>query len=663
MPPANSRATSPPAAHQDPGPRAATPPSYLSALRELERPVNRHVLNLAATLMARGDDEGRAERAERTERTERARERLRNLQQRQDDVDQRDRLRRVMNRLSRIHDTPAYGDRVPNQNSLYDWSPANEADDEDELDQILAELRREQPNTHPEVLRVLGRSQLDSERESRVRAHSSNQPSQPADGSLRSAALLRSVRRHPRFSAHSRDSMQRYNATRDAATRPTHESRDGHSSTEIARQAAIQQLANQRSSQSLERDRERDMLARVEPIRRSYLDRTSPPVSGVLEHTIRYLSRIRYSNTRIDSLNCAMDANFLSSDFFTEDSSDFVLDTSTLPPPAESSWLAPGAVLSGCQHATSVTSTVTTAASGASTTLYRFRNSEAMSSTVFDPSRPWLSHQAYESPSRRSLHSSGPEVVTSHTPQQDRWPVKVTIHAVDYTKMSLAATMEAYNVPSHPHTHQSVLSNAIDGNTHPFTRTSSITTYLEGEILDFNHHTLLTESFKSSSSTDATYWSKLPPFQNFTDEELKKRLTSKRWLTEELNRDWILMRWKERCFVKSLNRSTGDPVQAVSFQTANPRLSSRDTAHDSFISTTSSRENYPSYHWAAGAQQEEGQFDDSGCGLTISGFYYVCLRRSDGKLEGLYYDPQSSPYQCLKLDSVNGGMFPAWQFR
>ena len=32
-------------------------------------------------------------------------------------------------------------------------------------------------------------------------------------------------------------------------------------------------------------------------------------------------------------------------------------------------------------------------------------------------------------------------------------------------------------------------------------------------------------------------------------------------------------------------------------------------------------------------------------------------------LEGLYYDPQSSPYQCLKLESVNGGLRSAWGFR
>ena len=53
-----------------------------------------------------------------------------------------------------------------------------------------------------------------------------------------------------------------------------------------------------------------------------------------------------------------------------------------------------------------------------------------------------------------------------------------------------------------------------------------------------------------------------------------------------------------------------------------------------------------------------------GCGLTISGFYYVCLRRSDGRIEGLYCDPQSSPYQHLMLErSKNESWWWGWEFK
>ncbi|KAF2680349.1 hypothetical protein K458DRAFT_434448 [Lentithecium fluviatile CBS 122367] len=691
-----------PSPSADSGHRAQTPQSYISALSEaLESPVNQDVYNLAATLTTPAEDDPDADdsslqhlRAAQEHdhwRLERSRDQLRALEREHlENRDRSDRLRRVMNRLGRLHDDPraAYGDRVPSSNNLYDWSPANEADDEDELDQILAELRREQPNTHPEILRVLGRSQLDSERErSRAvvsRLLNSNQPSQPADSSLRSAAILQSVRRHPRFSARTRDYIQRYNADRDSASRSPHTAdwrerfaeRYGTSPSEASRQAAaMQRIAERRTSldQAREQARDRDMLARVDSYRRSYLDRTSgslSTVSPMLEQTIKYLSRIRNSTTLEDSLNYAIDAGFLSKDYFCDEQQDFILDPSTVPTPAESSWLAPGAVLSGCQHATTITSTITTAGTGTSTTLYRFRNNDSMTSTLFDPAnRPWLSH-SYSSPRSRTSQTPGPEVVTSHAPQQDRWPVKVTIHSVDYERMSLSATMEAYNVPSHPHQHQSLLGGSGDGTSQAFTRTSSITTYLEGEILDFNTHTLLTESFKSSASNDATYWRKLPPFQMFTDEEMVQNLTSRRWFNDVLSKDWILMRWKERCFVKSLNRSTADPVQPPGSTTTTSSFSAPAVSnlHNDSFHSSAHENSHPgsgsAHYWGAGGgDAEQGSFDDSGCGLTISGFYYVCLRRSDGKLEGLYYDPQSSPYQCLKLDSVRGGVFPAWGFR
>jgi hypothetical protein len=683
---------------QDSGHRAQTPPSYISALSEaLERPVNQDVYNLASTLTTPAADDHaasdpglghlRAAQDQDLRRLERSRERLRALERERSELENRDRsdrLRRVMNRLGRLHDEPraAYGDRIPNSNNLYDWSPANEADDEDELDQILAELRREQPNTHPEILRVLGRSQLDSERErSRAvfsRLLNSSQPSQSTDSSLRSAAMLQSVRRHPRISARTRDYIQRYNTDRDSTSRSPHTSdwRERYSPSETSRQAAaMQRISERRTSldQVREQTRDRDMLSRVDSYHRSYLDRTSnssSTVSPMLEQTIKYLSRIRSSNSLEDSLNHAIDAGFLSKNYFCDEQGDFLLDSYTVPPPAETSWLAPGAVLSGCQHATTITSTITTVGTGASTTLYRFRNNDTMTSTLFDPaSRPWLSH-SYPSPQGRSSQTPGPEVVTSHAPQQDRWPVKVTIHSVDYDRMSLSATMEAYNVPSHPHQHQSLLGGPTDGTSQAFTRTSSITTYLEGEILDFNTHTLLTESFKSNAGNDATYWRKLPPFQMLTDEEMIQKLTSRHWFNEVLSKEWILMRWKERCFVKSLNRSTADPVQPPASHTMTSSLPAPAVSSltNSGSVHSSARAGHPesgsTHYWGTGGgDAEQGSFDDSGCGLTISGFYYVCLRRSDGKLEGLYYDPQSSPYQCLKLDSVRGGVFPAWGFR
>ncbi|KAK1007076.1 hypothetical protein LTS01_002768 [Friedmanniomyces endolithicus] len=75
-----------------------------------------------------------------------------------------------MERESRLHEpatssTPAYSNRTPSprRQSLYDWAPAhNDSDPQDnELDAILGELRRQQPDTHPDILRVLSQSQLE----------------------------------------------------------------------------------------------------------------------------------------------------------------------------------------------------------------------------------------------------------------------------------------------------------------------------------------------------------------------------------------------------------------------------------------------------------------------------------------------------------------------
>lgn len=666
------------------------------------------MLNLAATLGTPAVDEfdvdqSRARLQDDLDqaRLELSQERLRLLERQRDEHDHRDRLLRAMNRLNRMSDnSAAYGDRVPSQNSLYDWSPANEADDEDELDQILAELRREQPNTHPEILRVLGQSQLDSER-ARIRsltsrAQNPSSSSEVAREALRSTAILHSMRRHPRFSARTRDYLQRYQSDREAAAAratPRNESQELPASESAARQMAMQRLSEGRTS--LDRER-RDMLSRADSYRRGYLDRSTnatPTVSPMLEQTVKYLSRIRHSSTIDESLHCALEAGFMSKDYSCMQrisSPDFVTDTFSIPPPTETSWLAPGAVLSGCQHATSVATTVTAAAPGTNTALHRFRILDGTTNPTLPalppPTRPWISspYSTTRSPSQRL-----PEAQPSQPSQQDRWPVKVTIHAVDWEKFTLSATMEAYNVPSHPHTHQNIL-NVNNTNTSPtsrFTRTSSITTYLEGEILDLNNHTLLTESFKSTAINDATYWRKLPPFQKMSDEEIVQALTSKKWFTDVLSKEWILMRWKERCFVKSLNRSTPDPTNSSTQPSADASgpyssMHTSPTAPIPYYPSAAAQvqpspyrivrnaqtgraevEISPLFDAIASSDAEHATFDDSGCGLTISGFYYVCLRRSDGVLEGLYYDPQSSPYQCLKLESVRGGMVPAWGFR
>lgn len=173
-------------------------------------------------------------------------------------------------------------------------------------------------------------------------------------------------------------------------------------------------------------------------------------------------------------------------------------------------------MLSGSQHAA-----IGSNLPSSNTNYYRLPNVSNLLHHAFPSSAtPVTSGQiTFDQGSRAShVNSEGDE----------KWPVKVTIHSIDYNSMTLAGTMEAFNVPdkSSP-THE-----------------SSITTFLEGEIIDFNIHTLETKSFNANARVDGTYWRKLEPFKKLTDDEIVRALLSKKWLTEELSKKWILMRWK-----------------------------------------------------------------------------------------------------------------------
>ena len=64
-----------------------------------------------------------------------------------------------MNRLGRLPDdsrSTAYGDRIPSQNSLYDWSPAHEADDEVSFSNVPGAMLH--THTYTCSLRLAGRA-------------------------------------------------------------------------------------------------------------------------------------------------------------------------------------------------------------------------------------------------------------------------------------------------------------------------------------------------------------------------------------------------------------------------------------------------------------------------------------------------------------------------
>jgi len=110
------------------------------------------------------------------------------------------------------------------------------------------------------------------------------------------------------------------------------------------------------------------------------------------------------------------------------------------------------------------------------------------------------------------------------------------------------------------------------------------------------------------------------------DEIMSRSLGSARWIEEKLGAEWILMRWKERCFVTPISSSSptnsrADNTRTILTTTSGPGI------------TISGANSITSTSW----------------GLTISGFYYIALNRLTGEIDGLYYDPGSQPYQALKM--------------
>lgn len=77
----------------------------------------------------------------------------------------------------------------------------------------------------------------------------------------------------------------------------------------------------------------------------------------------------------------------------------------------------------------------------------------------------------------------------------------------------------------------------------PSSDKTSITTYLEGEIIDFKTHSLETFNFPSNIKDDAHNWRKLEPFCQLSNEQLVKSLVSRKFM-KGLADNWIFMRWK-----------------------------------------------------------------------------------------------------------------------
>ncbi|KAL8714211.1 MAG: hypothetical protein Q9220_001940 [cf. Caloplaca sp. 1 TL-2023] len=446
------------------------------------------------------------------------------------------------------------------------------------------------------------------------RGSGSGSSHQTSESSLRTAALLQSARSRSHLSARSRDLMQHHFMEREHSGQ-LNDSRNQFSTSDARRRSGMGSRSGRQREQSpstlsntLHDQARRDWILTgyQRAQEEEQLQRQQERSKWHIEDAIKYLERLRFCDSYQDSVSSAAAGGFVREEFFTTNHDDFILDTAMIDPPADSSWLKVGGLFAGSQHATTAcpyrASSRSNAAQGRRPNLPQIGQAQALPivrnndshTQANPPSRPSGTHArtriplgTYENVDHAAqqfrtlpLNSAAERSLvqpSSAELSEERWPVQVKIHSVDFENMTLAGTMEAFNVPDK----QSL------------SQVSSITTYLQGEIIDFNKFTLKTKNYKTDENTDSVYWRMLEPFKKLTEDEMVQGLLSKKWMKEQLREKYILMRWKV---------------------------------------------------------------------LTISGFYYVSLRRSDGRIEALYYDPSSAPFQHLSMKPEGKRYFPTYEF-
>ncbi|KAL8870364.1 MAG: hypothetical protein Q9174_003573 [Haloplaca sp. 1 TL-2023] len=388
-----------------------------------------------------------------------------------------------------------------------------------------------------------------------------------SESSLRTTALLQAVRRNPQF-ALSRSLLSNHNQSREHSSLESHSyDRDPHPDSQrrpaAGSSGASRQRDEFRASAAMEVATIHDM-ARRELISDRYHnlhqeerpEDQTPTSKWQIEDAIKYLERLRFCDSYQDSVSSAAAGGFVREEFFTTSHDDFILDTAVIDPPAESSWLRFGRVFSGLQVAppNGVTSAIPQRSNprrSRATGTPQLGQAQPLPTNRHSFSYTGLNTSPRTAGSRpRNRLPSGIHEGSDHTAQQfrttplnaaaernlahglpdedDHWPVKVRIYSVDLENMNLTGSMEAYNVPDK---NQS-------------TQVPSITTYLEGEIIDFNQHTLQTKNYVSNDEIDSEYWHLLEPFNKLSVDEMVQGLLSKKWMKEQLREQYILMRWK-----------------------------------------------------------------------------------------------------------------------
>lgn len=426
----------------------------------------------------------------------------------------------IRRRREEANNVPDYGASISNYRSLYGWAPGSEEEQIQQGNEFLSGFddhswysrSSEQYNDPVELGVRQSRQEESAQNLSSLTPYPfarSTNTTRAVDSIPPSESLLHSVRRGQRFSR-SRP-LQNYILDRE---RTGQETEERERTTPVLTQRPYRYLPN------AARDPYRnlthgDLRARVNAHRQIYSE--NPP-SARLKEAIKYLERIRFSHSPEENFSSAVESGCIQPSDAPR-KLDFILDTISIRPPTECSWLRPGSVFSGSQRAAH--------ALGSQMLAHRLSDSnQASDPVIVNGSESGRISVSTTSGRRYWAANSGHPAGSSG--KEENWPVRVTIHDVNFSNMTLAGTMEAYNIPDKTN----------------LNKDAHIITFLEGEIIDFNTYTLETKSFRADVEIDSTYWRELQPFKGMTDEEMAKKLVTRKWVTEELVKGWILMRWK-----------------------------------------------------------------------------------------------------------------------
>lgn len=130
-----------------------------------------------------------------------------------------------------------------------------------------------------------------------------------------------------------------------------------------------------------------------------------------------------------------------------------------------------------------------------------------------------------------------------------------------------------------------------------------LVTCFEGEMIG-DRYSFETGKWKASRNIDMQHWRRFRAFDGLECKAMKNE-----YVHDRTHADHIFMRWKEQ------------------FVVPDPRVS-----------------------------QLKG-------GASFAGFYYICFRRTTGRIEGLYYHAMSEMYQRLELHLVPERKFGTYEFR